>query len=75
MATGSVPQRLVLVQVERPNGHIVYRRVDPEWEAQQVRAVCAWCGRLLRGPLGEAIMVSHGLCEECKAKLLKEAER
>ncbi len=70
----SVPQRLVLVQVEKPAGCVKYRRVDPEWEAQQVRVMCAWCGRLISGPIGPAIMVSHGICKECKTKLLREVE-
>ena len=69
----SVPPRLVLVQVERPAGHIVHRRVDPKWGRRQLHVLCAWCGKFLRGPRGPALMVSHGLCEKCKAKLLKEA--
>ena len=38
-----------------------------------MHVLCAWCGKFLRGPRGPALMVSHGLCEKCKAKLLKEA--
>lgn len=73
MDKSSVPSRLVLVQVERPAGHIVHRRVDPAWVVPQVRYLCAWGGKFLRGPRGAAAtMVSHGLCESCKARLLKE---
>ncbi len=31
MAKRSVPQRTVMVQVERPKGHVVVRRVDQDW--------------------------------------------
>jgi hypothetical protein len=69
----SVPPRLVLVQVERPAGHVVYRRQAEDWGGCPVRVVCAWCGRLISGPLTPSVMISHGLCEKCKTKLLKEA--
>jgi len=69
----SVARRCVLVQVERPAGHVVYRRQAEAWGGYPVKIVCAWCGKYLRTEhwLWDA-KVSHGLCESCRAKLVKE---
>jgi len=43
----------------------------------KVKSICAWCGRLLKvvefdwQPPGG---VTHGICEECKQRLLEEVK-
>ena len=40
-----------------------------------MKRVCAWCGKTLEDPAGEAAAdapVTHGICKACKAELLGE---
>ena len=44
-----------------------------------IKVICAWCGKFLgikpAGISGEPrLPISHGICCQCRIKLLKEAE-
>ena len=39
---------------------------------EKMLIICAWCGKVLV-PADGAIIVSHGICKECKREVLKDA--
>jgi hypothetical protein len=36
-----------------------------------MKSICMWCRKHLRGDKTERV-ISHGICKECKDKMLKE---
>ena len=43
-------------------------------EAIDMKFICAWCKGELREPTDTDVeLVSHGICEECKCKMLQGA--
>ena len=41
---------------------------------KQMISVCAWCGEILGRRWTTKGGVSHGICDECRAKLMKDRE-
>ena len=41
--------------------------------SDELKVICAWCGRWLRGPKDG--IVTHSICEECKAEQLRLLEQ
>lgn len=35
--------------------------------------VCAWCHAVIRAGMGDPKRVSHGICQPCKARVLRDA--
>lgn len=41
--------------------------------AENIKVVCAWCGKHMRGDK-DAAQISHGICAECKDIVTRVAQ-
>lgn len=56
------------------NNFISKEAVAMSHKESEIRVVYAWCGKVLREatPWVEYPLISHGICQDCRKKVLKE---
>ena len=58
-----------------PKMEIEVKNLGKGYRRQEVKIVCAWCGKDMGKKDGKGVKgISHGICQECLAKVIAKME-